>query len=133
MLESYDFMKRIVGVWTLLWPLSAVWRWTRYRGRQKIPWSTVGGGVHLGRDDTVSRISKGETGISHSCSRWLKEGLGAFSGWPRIYGHLGLREDMIPSVGFGDQDRLDSFCERLVFQLRLFQTCAGFGFSQNVF
>jgi hypothetical protein len=25
------------------------------------------------------------------------------------------------------------FCERLVFQLRIFQTCAGFNFSQNVF
>ena len=81
---------------------------------------------------TGSIVARKAEGISHCCSRWLKEGLGAFSGWPRIYGHSGLREDMIPSVGFGDQDRLDSFCERLVFQLRLFQTCAGFSFSQNV-
>ena len=57
---------------------------------------------------TGSIVARRKKGISHCCSRWLKEGLGASSGWPRIYGHLGSREDMVPSVGFGDLDRLDS-------------------------
>ena len=111
-----------------------MWRCAGYWGRHKIPWPTVGGRVHLWRGTRVQLWLEKQKGISHCCSRWLKEGLGASSGWPRIYGHLGLREDMIPSVGFGDP-RTDwiPFCERLVFQLWLFQTCAGFSFSQNVF